>query len=159
MLSVLAIAMTAYIDWRAFRTATRRAEQTRQILVTAERVLSAVKDAETGQRGYLLTGDAHDLDPYNSAREALPHLLDSLSSAVASKPTQADKALRLRSLIAAKFVEMAQTLHVRRDEGANAALAIFKTNKGQDVMDKVRSLCAEINTDEYADFVEHSRQA
>ena len=134
MLSGLAIAVTAYIDWRAFRFETGQAEQTREILATTDRVLSALKDGETGQRGYLLTGDSRYLEPYNSAREELPRLLETLSSAAAVKPAQADKAMRVRALVTEKLSEMAQTLNVRRDEGEDAALAIVKTNKGQDLI-------------------------
>jgi PAS domain S-box-containing protein len=159
MLSGLAIAVSAYVDWRTFRIETRKADQIRRILATTEQVLGALKDAETGQRGFLLTGDFRYLEPYNSAQEALPQLLETLSSAAAVKPMQAARVAQVRILIMQKRAEMAQTLNVRRDEGERAALAIVKTNRGQDLMDKVRSLCGEINKSEYADLSEHSRQA
>jgi PAS domain S-box-containing protein len=159
IVSVFAIAATAYIDWQAFRAETRHAEQTRQILLSTERVLSALKDAEIGQRGYLLTGDPQYVQPYNSARDAFPLLLQTLSEAAALRPIQADRAVLIRTLIEEKLAEISQTLTVRRDEGAEAALAIVKTNKGQALMDKVRSLVEEMNEAEYSDLVEHSRQA
>ncbi len=72
---------------------------------------------------------------------------------------QAARVAQVRALIIQKRAEMAQTLNVRRDEGERAALAIVKTNRGQELMDKVRSLCREITENEYADLSEHSRQA
>ena len=53
----------------------------RQLLVVTDELISTVKDAETGQRGYLLTGSDEYLAPYSTALAMIPHLLDRLAEA------------------------------------------------------------------------------
>src|SRR5206468_2837873 len=66
MLILIATILLSAMDWREFRRATDLSRHTGQVLDATETLLSALKDAETGQRGYLLTGEKKYLEPYDS---------------------------------------------------------------------------------------------
>lgn len=104
-----------------------------------ETVLSTLKDAETGQRGYLLTGKDSYLEPYEAARARLP---DDLAAAQASLTTvygQPARLNRVRSLTGEKLAELADTIALYR-MGRNAdALALVNTGYGKGTMDAIRA--------------------
>ena len=103
-----------------------------------------VKDAETGQRGFLLTGEARYLAPYGQALTELPHTLDNLSRATAvRRPDQVERLERLRPLIKEKLDELGTTIAVRRSQGPEAALAIVRTDRGRQLMEQIRAGCAD----------------
>src|SRR5438270_7283707 len=63
----LRIGFTSNRDWRRYRDSTHLIEHTYQVLIAAERLRNSIEHAETGQRGYLLTGEEGYLAPYRSA--------------------------------------------------------------------------------------------
>ena len=94
---------------RADNIAVREAfELERRIVQT----LSLVQDAETGQRGYMLTGEAQYLAPYRSAAEALPGELDKLKIAMADDPQRTAAFGELKSAIGDKLKELAETIAI-----------------------------------------------
>jgi PAS domain S-box-containing protein len=102
--------------------------------------LSTLKDAETGQRGYLLTGKDAYLEPYEAARAHLPR---ELAAAQASIPviygqTSANLS-RVRSLISEKLAELAETIALQRAGRAGDALALVDTDRGKATMDAIRT--------------------
>ena len=78
------IVVLFYVDWRAFQAAARQVAETRQLQQQTDTLLSSITDAETGQRGYLLTGDRKYLAPYVKAIADLPRELDTLSKTAAT---------------------------------------------------------------------------
>src|SRR5262249_7535872 len=68
---VIAIGIYSLSEGEAYRNAAARASKTRAVVKWAEQLVSLVRDAESGQRGYLLTGDQRFLAPYT---EALPQI-------------------------------------------------------------------------------------
>jgi signal transduction histidine kinase len=99
-------------------------------------VLQLMTDAETGQRGYLLTGNDAYLEPYRAAEPRIALELDQLR---AEPQTTAD-ANRLRELISSKFAELQHTIDLRAQGQQSAALAIVRANSGKQVMDDIRDL-------------------
>src|ERR1700730_5382168 len=82
--SALLILLTAILlswqDWKLFREALAEARHARSVLDSNETLLSALKDAETGQRGFLVTGDTKYLEPYQRARVLIPSALSQLTT-------------------------------------------------------------------------------
>ena len=99
--------------------------------------LLTITTAETGQRGYLLTGDEAYLKPYNDAASQVSEDLKDLQGNDLF-PKDTVRALAERS--AEKLAELAQTIQVRRTQGPEAALARVRTDEGKDLMDKIRTL-------------------
>ncbi len=107
-------------------------------------VLSALTDLETGQRGYLLTGEPAYLEPYQQASGRLPRLLEKLRVEMV-QPRQQERYSQLENVIADRRAEMSATILMRGLAGTDAALTIVKTESGRNSMDAIRRLSGEIN--------------
>lgn len=113
-------------------------ESTREI----EQLLSALSDAETGQRGYLLTGQEEYLEPYRSAVPRVAAHLERLEALSAGKPGQSARVAELRRVSGEKLRGLAETVQLRRERGLDAALAVVRTGRGKRAMDQARRLLA-----------------
>lgn len=80
LLFFIASGVWAYLNFDALRIGNQRIVQTHQAIVSLDVLLSHVQDAETGQRGYLLTGEGPYLAPYSAALRAIPGQFDEISS-------------------------------------------------------------------------------
>jgi PAS domain S-box-containing protein len=146
-IALLLVSFIAILSFRAWLVLRRQSEQLRisqQVSAKAEALLSALKDAESGQRGFLLTGKEQYLEPYQSAVNEVPAALGRLAAATVPRPDQAERAASLRPLLAAKLDELKQTIELRRTQGPEAALAIVLNDRGKRLMDRIRGICAEI---------------
>ena len=101
-------------------------------------VLVALSDAETGQRGYLLTGQARYLAPYRSAVARLPALMQSFDRGGIVDPSYEQKADAARQLITDKLAELDQTVRLQAAGQHDKALAIVLSDRGQDLMERTR---------------------
>src|SRR5579862_7083658 len=106
--------------------------------------LATVEDAETGQRGYLLTGDTAYLKPYRSAVQAIGTRLSDIEQAAADDMSQRVWARALRAHVAAKLAELSETIRVRGHSEADA-LAIMRAGNGQREMSEIRSIVRELS--------------
>src|SRR5580698_1311094 len=87
------------------------------------RILSLVQSAETGQRGYLLTGREDYLNPYTMALDQLPSNIDRLAELISDNPKQVDNVAALRGLVKQKLDELGATLAQSKAGNQAAALA------------------------------------
>jgi diguanylate cyclase (GGDEF)-like protein/PAS domain S-box-containing protein len=101
--------------------------------------LSILKDAETGQRGFLLTGDAAFLAPYESARRALPMELARLDQLLAADEGQMLHAREFRRLTSSKLDELAATIELEQTGRPGDALSRVRTGVGRRLMDGLRA--------------------
>jgi PAS domain S-box-containing protein len=101
--------------------------------------LSILKDAETGQRGYLLTGDETYLAPYERARSEIKNNLRQITEYRNVEGLSADDLTSLTRLIDEKLDELHKTIEVRRTQGLDAALTVVNTDRGKDLMDAIRA--------------------
>ncbi len=111
-----------------------------EVLRDIEALLSTLKDAETGQRGFLLTGDDNYLEPFTAAKGGWLKSYDELKDKIIS-PDQKRRVEDLKPLIEAKFQEIQQTIDLRKadpQKGQEAALAMVRTGEGKKVMDQIR---------------------
>ncbi|RYZ35776.1 MAG: HAMP domain-containing protein [Myxococcaceae bacterium] len=105
-------------------------------------------DAETGQRGYVLTGDEAYLRPYQAALGELRTDMDNLRVALGKYPDQRSRMAKVEPLIANKLDELGETIRLRREQGFDAAQAVVRTNRGQREMDAIRELIYEMRDTE-----------
>jgi PAS domain S-box-containing protein len=151
----LVVLLSGILAYRAGAAFNRSAEQTavtRQIGDTTNALLSSLKDAETGQRGFLLTGDDDYLEPYPHALAEISPALETLTriEAARNRPDEAQRVERLKLLVKDKLDELDQTIELRRSQDLDAALTIVRTDRGKAGMDQIRAICAEIQTANYA---------
>ncbi|MEP6484032.1 MAG: response regulator [Rudaea sp.] len=109
------------------------------VLENVENLLSRVKDAETGQRGYLLTGRESYLEPFTNAKNDLAGVVSSLRALVANTPEQLDRLNRLDNYINQKIVELGNTIEMRRAGRGEDAIAQVQTDRGKILMDQIRA--------------------
>src|ERR1017187_3162253 len=103
----------AYWDWRQFENAAEGVQETQQSLLRIEHILSTMKDAETGQRGFLIAGEDNFLEPYNTASTEIAGELASIrSSSFALTPVGSTLGV-LQQTIDAKLVEMQRLIDLR----------------------------------------------
>jgi PAS domain S-box-containing protein len=141
-LSSIMVALMAGLSWQNGRdtaAANEESSVSRRIDEAAEALLSTVKDAETGQRGYLLTGNEQYLDSYNSAVAQISPILNKLREATAARPDQVDREKALEPVVLAKMNELAATVDLRRTQGLPRALKIVETDAGKHYMDDIRA--------------------
>ena len=101
-------------------------------------LLSTFKDAETGQRGYLLTNRASYLEPYEAAHARLPGDREALRAALARVYDHPVNLGRLDGLIAAKLAEMSATIALLQAHEESKALSVVRSDLGKTVMDTIR---------------------
>ncbi len=121
-----------------------------QVLNAIERLQSTLKDAETGQRGYLLTESPTFLEPYEQANKQVHLRQDDLLVLVAAEPDQVERMKRMQLLVAQRMEEAALVLDIRRDSGPQAARAHLLQGRGKESMDAIRALAAEMTATEEA---------
>jgi len=111
-------------------------------------VLSRLVDAETGQRGYLITGREDYLDPYNAAAARLDGDLAKLRALVADNPKQLANAERLRAAAAEREVLLREPLELYRHGDHEAAIAIIRAGRGKALMEQIRATSRDMITEE-----------
>ena len=111
-------------------------------------LLSELKDAETGQRGYVLTGTESYLAPYQSALTGITRTLADVRRLTADNPDQQRRLATVGPLIDAKLAELKRTIDLRRTDGFDAAVKVVKNNTGKSAMDKIRSWIAAADQEE-----------
>jgi signal transduction histidine kinase/DNA-binding response OmpR family regulator/CHASE3 domain sensor protein len=140
----------AYRNIQTLKDDNQRIVHSHQVLIVLDELLSTMKDAETGQRGFLLTGDEHYLEPYSAALLAVVTQLDELGLLTRDNPNQQARIPTLKLHIDAKLAELKETIDLRRTQGAAAALAVVTTDRGKAEMDSVRAQLATMNQEEVA---------
>jgi signal transduction histidine kinase len=121
------------------------------LLIDLNRLGILVRDAERGQRGYVLTGRVEYLEPYRMARTELAptyeHLRRLLAGASGEMPKQAESAEALWLLIQRKLAEMAETVQLRADLGEDAAKRVIETDLGRTLMRQIAARSEAMTSD------------
>jgi PAS domain S-box-containing protein len=114
--------------------------RSRQVLLALTRTESVLKDAETGQRGFLYTNDLKYLAPYNSATRQVDSEIDKLAQLTAGDANEEARIPRLRSLAHQKLAELAETISLYQSGKTEAAKALVLSDVGLATMDQIRAL-------------------
>jgi CheY-like chemotaxis protein/signal transduction histidine kinase/CHASE3 domain sensor protein len=130
--------LVAYFNLQTLREDNGKIVHSHAVIIALDTLLSTAQDAETGQRGFLLTGNDRYLDPYNAALTAIPAKLNDIAQLTSDNPAQQANIVGLKSHIDAKLAELKETIDLRRSQGAAAALAVVNTDRGKVEMDAVR---------------------
>ena len=121
---------------------------TLQVRSETYHLLTLVQDAETGQRGYLLTNDASYLPPYDVGSTAAPQVLADLRRLLAGSAVQTATANRLQAALGAKLAELSRTIADAKGGDPAAAIARVKQNVGNSLMEQIRKEVGEIEAEE-----------
>jgi two-component system sensor histidine kinase/response regulator len=121
---------------------------TMEVLASLDEVQSFLIDAETGQRGYIITGDEAFLEPYRVAKQQLPSSLQRVTRLTQGDDFHQKRLEEVARLKDEKLTELAETIALRRVGGFSAAQPIVSTGVGKKVMDRLRAILADMKADE-----------
>jgi PAS domain S-box-containing protein len=121
---------------------------TQEVLLQLSNTESLLKDAETGQRGFLYTGRAEYLAPYDLAIKQVDPAINRLAELTADNQREQKRIAQLRNLAARKLAELSKTIEVYRSGDPDAARALVQTDRGLLTMDAIRSVISEMQQDE-----------
>ncbi|WP_449410023.1 CHASE3 domain-containing protein [Methylobacterium komagatae] len=132
----------------ASRSAREWSQHSYAVLATTKDLAIALRDAERGQRGYVLTGRDEYLGPYDAARDRIGLLQGELQKLTADNAAQQGRIRALAPVVQHKLEELAQTVQARRDGGLEGALRIVNTDTGRNDMHEAEMTVGAILADE-----------
>jgi CHASE3 domain sensor protein len=138
---IVALIGSGYISYRydlLLNDTRHMVEHSLEVATAINGLMRSLEDAETGQRGYIITGDETYLEPYRNARDELAGSLSRLHALLGDSASQAESLEGVETLTQSKLAELGRTIDVRRNEGFEAARAIIASDEGRDIMDRIR---------------------
>lgn len=144
LLLFVLVAVSSYQTLRATEQATRLRAQTRESLLTSGRVLSLLKDVETGQRGYILTGNAVYLNPYVAGYAEVMRTFIRLKQELATLPAMSGPLHGLQDMIGLRLDQARRNVEARKQKGFDTAQKLILSDEGRLTMDAIRLRFAEL---------------
>src|SRR6185436_12644920 len=145
---LIGLAMFNRANTANVEAAAQSVTHTHTVTTELAELLSTLVDAETGQRGFVITGEERYLQPYQSAVSRVQPHIDRVAGLTADNGEQQTDIARIRTLAAEKLAELAESIRVRRDTGFAAAEQLVATDRGKRIMDDLRSVVARMTTRE-----------
>ncbi|HJU83809.1 MAG TPA: PAS domain S-box protein [Holophagaceae bacterium] len=137
---LLVVGGLGYAQWRRTERATEERHRANQVIQSLGELLSHLKDAETGQRGFLISGDPAFLDPYLSGRQAAGEDARRLEGLLEERDPGSSAALKpLEVLAASKLDEMESTVRLAQGGGLDEARRLVALGRGRALMDQIRA--------------------
>lgn len=152
------LAANALISYRATRTLIddqRLVAHTHEVLISLALILSNLKDTETGQRGFIITGDERYLKPYQTAAAQLDSEMLRFAALTADNPRQQQRVREIKQLVADKLAELQETINLRKNGQGDAARGVVLSDRGRQLMDSLRQIIAEAEDDARAIRAHH----
>ncbi len=150
---VVVLALTGAATWErlgATRTARHLSQHSYEVLDALKDLGITVRDAETGQRGYLLTGSDAYLAPYEAALGRVTFLEGELHRLTADNPAAQEQLADLAPVLQHKLEELAQTVELRREGGLEAAMRLVRGDSGRVLMAQLEATLATLTAQERA---------
>ena len=119
-----------------------------QVSLNIDALLSDLENMETGQRGYVITGQQSFLEPFNSGLTDVYKTFQALQKLTADNSVQQKYLSQMKPLIDAKIADMQNNISLRTNSGFLAAQANVSTDKGKQIMDSIRVIVANMQTEE-----------
>jgi CheY-like chemotaxis protein/signal transduction histidine kinase len=161
VIAVAAVAFISLLTYRSLQTgslAAQRVTHTLEVLEQLQSVLSLVKDAETGQRGFLLTGEDPYLEPNINAKAQLPEAFRTAGRLVAEDPVQRQRLNAVELAVNEKLSEMDRVIGLRRKGDVAGAIAVIRTDRGQVSMDRIRSMVTTLEAAERTELANREHE-
>ncbi len=154
------LALLMVVSYRAVMTyqeGERLVSHTWEVQTELALTRSNLADTETGQRGFLLTGNDRYLEPYQEASAQIPRHIERLRALTQDNPAQQQRLSALEAGTKEKLDELRETIATRRSQGLDAALRTVTSDRGKRAMDKIRSVMTEMEDAERGLLAERTR--
>ena len=121
---------------------------TEEALLQLSQTESLLKDAETGQRGFLYTGEQRYLAPYDLAIQQIDPAIQKLAELTVDNPYQETRVPQLQTLAHQKLDELRETISLYQSGQLDEARALVLSDTGRQTMDRIRGLVASMQQEE-----------
>jgi signal transduction histidine kinase len=159
LLLLIGISVASYRSTRELQEQALRVMQTLEVLHTLEKLISTMKDAETGQRGYLLTGRESYLAPYQAAVPTTGSQFERLRQLTADNALQQRRLAEAERSVMARLAKLHEGIELYRNRGLDAAVGILLSDEGKRLMDEIRRLVNEMKDEEQRMLDERRRDS
>jgi PAS domain S-box-containing protein len=119
-------------------------DHTHQVLLHLNEVLSTITEAETGVRGYVITGNEQYLEPYAQAMQRMPAIQHEVKVLTQDNPAQQRHLDALDREVPERIAILRQVIQLRRTQGFAAAQASIATDAGEQVQDRIRAIAGDM---------------
>jgi signal transduction histidine kinase len=144
MLAALTLVGINEAGYRQSTQALTEIGEAQRIRVALNLLLQSIVDAETGQRGYLLTGEARYREPYDSAVKKVDGQLAALQSLYAQRPAEAARLAELAKHVSRKLAEIDMSVRLRQEGNDDAWKFVITTDVGREEMEAIRQQAGEL---------------
>jgi signal transduction histidine kinase len=160
-LALAVLAGIALLSYHNAQSVAEAAEGRQRALVRLDQLqefLAAAMDVETGERGYVVTGDPVFLEPYHSGIERLGPELQRLSAALANDPRQQSALKALQETVPQLVRHDGQVVAFKASKDDGAAQRAVATGRGKQIMDHIRQLIAVLRAEEREQLQQREQQ-
>ncbi len=161
----LALAILAIIAVVAYRSTNKLIDSadwvahTHQVLESLGGVIQAFTDAETGQRGFIITGQEQYLEPYNSGIAVVDQHVAQLRNLTVDSPIQQQRLDVLEPLVKQRLALLKEGIDIQKDKGSQAAHEWVQSGKGKEEMDQIRSIIGAMREEELSLLKQRDNEA
>ncbi|WP_419800882.1 response regulator [Mucilaginibacter sp.] len=147
LLVVIISAVASYISIHSLLSNAQSVNKNIIVISKLEKIISTIKDAETGQRGFLLSGDEVFLQPYNGADTKVFTAIKEVQQLIVNNPSQQQNLVILEHAAAVRFQRFEQLIRQKRD---HKIISISQLKQGKNEMDNLRLIISRMEGNENA---------
>lgn len=144
---IVGLSLFNHISTGEYMALTTQRMQARRLAMALKDLFATVQDAESSQRGYLLIGTEQYLAPYINARSQLPQRIQAVKSLLPGHEAVAREIEQVLPLIHERFAQLEEAVEARRTGGLESSLQIVRSNDGDRVMNRIRSVIDKVEGD------------
>lgn len=147
-LSLLVLFISSMASYQSITSLIRSADlvhHSNEVITGLEEIISTLKDAETGQRGYLLTGETVFLDPYSGAKQRAITLMQNIGYLTKDNPLQQKQIAKLDEIITGRLDVLEKTIKIK-ERGGN--VSVSELLNGKTYMDSARAVISSMEKEE-----------
>ena len=152
LLMLLTLGFFAYYSADSLREALKWEEHTQKTLLQLDDTLSLANGAETGGRGFIITGNDLFLDPFNQTEKRINQNLTELRQMITNNPKQTAELGKLENLINEKLKFTRELISIRRTKGLADASDMIESGRGKKIMDLIRLSVDQMKDEEQANL-------
>lgn len=145
---LLGIGAIAYRSLDLITNTSLLVTHTHTVLKHINAIATDLVDAETGQRGFIITGDESYLAPYESGSSSAALQLKTLRELTRDNANQQQRIDTLEPVIAAKLVELKRLIELRRQSGFEPTATSIRSGAGKNLMDDIRLITTQMENEE-----------
>jgi methyl-accepting chemotaxis protein len=150
-LSLIILAVVGAIAYRSTSVLVDNAHReisSDEVMAQLSQLFSLLQDAETGQRGFVMTGEERYLAPHTEAVPRINAAISDIKRLTLDNASQQRRIEDLTPLVAGKLAELQETIDLRRQKGFDAAMKVVLTDRGKKAMDEIRGVIGAMEGEE-----------